>query len=499
MLMLLPLDKKVDWKHPPVVTILLVIINAFIFYAFQSHDDAIEVEAAQFYWDSGLAKLEARVYPKYLEQQGNKQQLRHFEQALGAVDESDSVYYSEYLRSFTDSDYGYKQALSQGKIAKVSDTDIARIQTKRELYLAKFDYSTFRNYSLRPAETNLITLFSHMFLHANNGHLWGNMLFLLLVGYVVEAVLGSWLFLLAYLLTGLGASGLDILFNSTDYNFHLGASGAISGVMGMYATLFGRRKIQFFYNILFWVGRVKAPAIIMLFIWIAKELIQMIAVDSNVNFLAHLGGLLSGALVAFILLRWKDLINTDYMDSQEKAEQRAELMSDGIQYLGEMKFEKAKLCFVKVLNQSDEDIEAIEYLYKASLSKPASEDYHKYAKMLILTSLYNSNFDLMYNTWKAYTEAAEPGPKLGFDCNYWVFEQLLHYNKLNDAEKLIIQLFKQGPKNKKISACFLQLAKKYLALQDKSSADKFSKAIVKYFPDSDEAQLAKSILSTGDF
>lgn len=496
MLILLPLDKEIDWKHPPIVTILLVIINVLIFYSTQSDDNLIELNAAKFYQKIGLAELEIKAYPKYLESQGDQQIFVRYNLAMNNI-EDDPDYYSEYIRSYTDIDFGYKQALSQGTIANVSRADITKIQTKRQLYLIQLHDSTLRNYSLRPAETTLITLFSHMFLHVDGGHLWGNMLFLLLVGYVVEAVLGSWVFLLAYLLTGLGASGLDILFNSTNYNFHLGASGAISGVMGMYATLFGRRKIQFFYNIFFWVGRVKAPAIIMLFIWMAKEILQMIALDSNVNFLAHLGGLISGALVSLLLLRLKDRVNTDYMDLSEKNLQYSELMSDGIQYLGEMNYDKAKYYFNKILVQRPEDIDTIEYLYKASQSEPASNDYHKYAKKLIFASIKIKNFHLFYQTWTSYNEQAEPAARLEFNSFYTIFEQLLHCNKIEDAEKLIIRLFKQNPKKNELSVGFLMLAKKHLALNNKLSADKYSKAIVKYFPGSPEASNAHSILSSG--
>jgi len=264
--------------------------------------------------------------------------------------------------------------------------------------------------------------------------------------------------------------------------------------MGLYATLFGWRKIQFFYNILFWVGRVKAPAIIMLFIWVSKEVVQMIAVDSNVNFLAHLGGLLSGALIAYLLLRFSNSVNTGYMDLADKTEKHSELMSKGIQYLGEMKFSNAKLCFSKVLAQEPDDIEAINYLYKASRHEPASNDYHKYTQKLIFACIKSGNFDLMYQTWIAYNEEAEPSVKLNFVGFYTIFEQLLQHNKIVDAEKLLIRLFKKNPQNSQLSTGFLSLAKKHLALNNKGNADKYSRAIVKFFPHSPEVTDARSIL-----
>src|SRR5205809_209840 len=79
-----------------------------------------------------------------------------------------------------------------------------------------------------------LTVLSSMFLHAGILHYVGNMFFLWMFGYRIENTFGAWLFAFVYLLCGFGASGLHYLINSTSTIPCVGASGAISGIMGCY-------------------------------------------------------------------------------------------------------------------------------------------------------------------------------------------------------------------------------------------------------------------------
>lgn len=101
----------------------------------------------------------------------------------------------------------------------------------------------FNNLLFLPYEPNLwnvpVSAFTAIFLHADQGHLWGNMIFLWVVGTVVERRMGAKSFLFAYLLTGVAAgiiaSAVHFLFLG-EVSHGLGASGAISGVMGLFAV-----------------------------------------------------------------------------------------------------------------------------------------------------------------------------------------------------------------------------------------------------------------------
>lgn len=65
-MLFIPLEKEIDWKRPPAITILLIVVNVFVFFAFQSNDNENYIKSIQFYVDSGLADIELPYYERYL-------------------------------------------------------------------------------------------------------------------------------------------------------------------------------------------------------------------------------------------------------------------------------------------------------------------------------------------------------------------------------------------------------------------------------------------------
>jgi membrane associated rhomboid family serine protease len=149
------------------------------------------------------------------------------------------------------------------------------------------------------------TLFSSMFLHGGWMHLIGNMLFLWVFGDNVEDRWGHLKFLAIYLVCGLAASFAHIFFNLSSTIPSLGASGAISGILGAYLILFPRNRIR----VLTYGGVVAVPAIVMLGFWILLQIISQMgemgrsAQSSGVAYWAHIGGFIAGIICAFLLGR----------------------------------------------------------------------------------------------------------------------------------------------------------------------------------------------------
>src|SRR5205823_3851099 len=143
-----------------------------------------------------------------------------------------------------------------------------------------------------------ITWLTSMFMHVGWGHLIGNMLVLAITGYIVEEVLGRWRYLAYYLISGLGAVALFWAFHFGTHAGGLGASGAIAGVMGMYSVLFGLKRVNFFVSFLFYFDIRRAPAIILLPLWVANEIFQMTYARGPIAYAAHIGGFLTGGTLA---------------------------------------------------------------------------------------------------------------------------------------------------------------------------------------------------------
>lgn len=152
---------------------------------------------------------------------------------------------------------------------------------------------------------NWFTPITSMFLHGGWGHLLGNALFLWVFGNNIEDVMGHWRFLAFYLLCGLAAAGAHVLLDPTSPVPTVGASGAISGVMGAYLVLYPRVRVRmlFIFVIFFKVFRI--PAWLVLIWWFGLQLLTGLPQLSEVNpevtggvaVWAHIGGFVAGALL----------------------------------------------------------------------------------------------------------------------------------------------------------------------------------------------------------
>ncbi|MBE0596960.1 MAG: rhomboid family intramembrane serine protease, partial [Desulfuromonadales bacterium] len=151
-----------------------------------------------------------------------------------------------------------------GAEAGVSAQEILR-------HVSAYDLLVFR-YGFKPDAPSLTTLFSAMFLHGGWLHLAGNMLFLWIFGNNVEARLGHFGYLLAYLGTGIAATVFFALFVPDSMVPLVGASGAISGVLGCYFLWFPRNQVRtFLFFFPFIMTTVLIPARVVLGVYLVLD------------------------------------------------------------------------------------------------------------------------------------------------------------------------------------------------------------------------------------
>ena len=185
------------------------------------------------------------------------------------------------------------------------------------LYLFGGNYDEIiLNYGLIPNDfvsgnfERFYTLFTSMFLHGNFFHLFGNMIYLYIFGDNVEDALGSGRYLIFYLLCGIIASITHILSltNPDEYFIPtIGASGAISGVLGAYFLLYPRARIitLVFYG---WAFLTAIPAIFFLGFWFLLQwLYAVYDVGGGVAYWAHIGGFIAGLALAPVFRKRKEV------------------------------------------------------------------------------------------------------------------------------------------------------------------------------------------------
>jgi membrane associated rhomboid family serine protease len=148
-----------------------------------------------------------------------------------------------------------------------------------------------------------LTPFTAMFTHAGLLHLGGNMLFLWIFGNNVEDSMGPVRFVVFYLLAGLAATGLQLVFGPDSVTPNLGASGAIAGVLGAYIVTYPRARVVTLVFIIFLFTILELPATLFLGIWFVEQLFFGALTSANtvagggVAYWAHVGGFVFGLLL----------------------------------------------------------------------------------------------------------------------------------------------------------------------------------------------------------
>ncbi|AFN73721.1 rhomboid family protein [Melioribacter roseus P3M-2] len=154
------------------------------------------------------------------------------------------------------------------------------------------------------------TIYTSMFLHGGWAHIFSNMLALYIFGDNVEDRLGSFRYLIFYLLTGTAAALLHIYLNQDSVIPTVGASGAISGVMAAYIFLYPRAKVITLFPILFIPFFIDIPALVYTGVWFITQFFSgLLSIVSNtaafggVAYWAHVGGFVAGAVLLPFMLR----------------------------------------------------------------------------------------------------------------------------------------------------------------------------------------------------
>jgi rhomboid family protein len=142
-----------------------------------------------------------------------------------------------------------------------------------------------------------VTVITSMFLHGGFLHVIGNMLYLWIFGNNVEDAMGRVRFIIFYLLCGTAAALGHALLNPRSTVPMIGASGAVSGVLGAYLLLYPHARVLTLFILGFFVRMIEVPALIVLGFWFVLQFLSALAASpqgGGIAWYAHLGGFAAG-------------------------------------------------------------------------------------------------------------------------------------------------------------------------------------------------------------
>jgi len=436
----IPLESKPTWRNPPWLTVLLILVNVAIFFGPQRSEEKAEAQATAHYLASRLPEWELPAFVAHLEQTGH----RHAQQAREMLRRrAGRGHLVELMRS----ERKFEAKLHADQVITPADPRHAEWKAQRADYERLLPDAFTRRWSMDFTEGALpapVTWLTSAFLHGSTGHLVGNMLFLFLFGFTVELALGRATYLGFYVLAALGASAMAMWAYGGRGSLGLGASGAIAGLMAMYALIYKLRRIRFFYQFFFYFNYVTAPALILLPVWMANEVVQHLTGETGVGYMTHLGGLLTGTL---LMLLWPAARRSQPVVAPVAAPDPFDARVERATQFGQqLQFDRAAAEWQAAAQLRPEHQPTLRAFFNTARLQPAGDAFHRAAKLIFrLRDASAATVAFQHESYKTYLDQARPSVRLSATEMGRLASRFARAGQFDDARRLCQALLASAP------------------------------------------------------
>ncbi|MDX1341768.1 MAG: rhomboid family intramembrane serine protease [Reinekea sp.] len=464
-MLIVPTEKRFDWQHAPVVLIAIVLLNVLVFLLYQSKDGEKAYAAMEPFIELGYIDKEWALYQAYLHKENRQEDLADVEYYR---DEEDNWTVAQYMLMDAD----YFQYVKRNARNEFSFDEYDAWLTRRTDIQTTFDSMSANALGLKATDVSVTTLLTHQFLHGGVGHIFGNMIFLIVFGFAVEAAIGHLRFLVFYLIGGICAGMAQVVMNLGSDVPLVGASGAISGVMAMYLAVFRLKKIEFFYWAFFFVGYFRAPALLILPFYIGKELYSYYTMeDSNVAFMAHAGGFVGGSVLIGIALMWnRNILNDDYIEQDQSYSSRDKALADIYQAIEALRFDFASKQLAALIEKEGLDFQLAMLQYNLKKIHKDKPFMLAFRQLMTLKNLSPKELQQIHEQWLEEVHAFKMLTK---DDQLNLAFQFTTLANLSGAEQILEHLFEQKHKPSQLLLLANKLATRFAQKHDHARSRKY--------------------------
>jgi len=218
--------------------------------------------------------------------------------------------------------------------------------------------------------------------------------------------------------------------------------------MGMYAVMYRLRRIRFFYQLFFYFNYVTAPALLLLPAWIANELMQHWLGGQGIAYMAHLGGLLTGAALmygAMLLGRVKtpETVKSEMVRDDDRFDEH---VAAARRFGSAMKFDRACAEWRAAAALRHNDAETLRAWFNTARLQPASDDFHQAARRIFrLPATDEDTLALQHASFQTYLDQARPGVRLKPEDMARLARRFARIRQFDDADRLCRILLKTAP------------------------------------------------------
>ncbi len=451
-LLIIPLHRSLSRSNFPMVTLLLVLANCFVFAFLQSGDARVYHQAMEYYQEAGLDDVEFPAYVAWLKEHGgDSHKIEVMQEAPPPV-----------RLSAIESDESFMAALHADRVIGPTNPGYADWHPKRVEFDRILDSTFTQSHAIRFSHVEPGRMVWAMFLHGGMEHLIGNMIFLAILGMLVEGALGPWWFLALYLAGGIGSAFTSLAWHWGDDGSALGASGAIAALMGAYCVIWGARKVRVFYWFFVVFDYVKVPALVLLPFWFGWQVLNMwLNSEAHIGFDAHAGGILCGALLAYALRRF-GRVQDDFVEADERIDERdrdVASFDEALQHLGRLDIDKARALLQRIDRDRPGQLRVLVALYRCARYRGGPDELDAAATRVFgFAAGADTDIRELKTVYDDYAKACAGAPRL---APATLMDLLPRWQRLGDdaaVESLLRDVTTRDPQLPGLPAAWLAVA-----------------------------------------
>ncbi|NIM91493.1 MAG: rhomboid family intramembrane serine protease [Candidatus Aminicenantes bacterium] len=327
----------------------------------------------------------------------------------------------------------------------------AKLDELSQNLMTAMNDTPYRKYGFIPAEKSFLALLTYMFIHGGLLHLLGNLLLLYLTGPFIEDIWGRPIYAAFYLTMGISSGFMFALHYPHFSGPLIGASGAIAGIMGAFLVRYWKVKITFFYFFFFFLirGTFKAPAWLMLPLWVALEFFNAQIMDSlnaegggGVAHWVHVWGFAFGVLVALGMKHFQ----VEEKHIHPKIEAQIDTLSEGFKVLDKAltkesdgDLEGGYTLLLEAARKNSVERGVIEGLWSMGVKMGREEEAAEYFIRFIEGEIKRNKMDLAVGHFREL-KAKVPQATVSLPCRIMLLQQLKEIKEFNEAAELTREL-----------------------------------------------------------
>jgi hypothetical protein len=254
-------------------------------------------------------------------------------------------------------------------------------------------------------------------------------------------------------------------------------------------VLYGRKRVSVFYSVGFYFSTARIPAIALLPVWLGNEAYQLFfSGASHVAYVAHIGGLAGGALLAGAGQRLVASVDRDSFESAPE-DNIGPLMHQALEHMGNLEMDPARKLLEQVLTLSPNHPDALYHLFNIHKLNPESAPFHETTRHLLQQRLkHPDSHSQALSIYRTYTGLTRR-PMLSIPLLLQIAGIMAASGDTGDAEKIVLSIFKKKPHTPGLPSSLIKLAK---AFRQSGQMDRWKRCrqlVCKQFPDSAEAAI----------